>query len=259
MQSSNIRIVLVETSHPGNIGGVARAMKNMGLSELSLVKPKVFPSGEATARASGADDVLHNALVVDTLEQALADCTMVVGTTARFRRLQFDVMNPRECAAKLAEASATEKVALVFGREDSGLSNDELNCCHALVHIPTNPDFQSLNLAAAVQILAYELAIAGGQTEMPTASERVTTDDIPATIEEMEGFYQHMHDVLLDIGFLKGQYQQLLRRLRRLFNRAAMTRTEVNILRGIFQAASGRKYQWMKDQGLTNDRDEPTK
>lgn len=257
MQTENIRIVLVETSHPGNIGGAARAMKNMCLSELYLVNPEDYPSSHATARASGADDVLHRAVVVNSLEEALADCTLVIGTTARYRRLKHEIIDPRVCGERVATASSGEKVAIVFGREDSGLTNDELNACHQLVHIPTNPEYSSLNLAAAVQILAYEISMAGQFGEMPAREEPPREDDSLATVDEMEGYYRHMEEVLLELGFLHEPYGKLLQRIRRIYNRARPTKVELHILRGILSAAKGKKYLWMKQAGLIKDGEEP--
>jgi len=258
MQASNIRIVLVETSHPGNIGGAARAMKNMCLNELYLVNPEDFPSGQATARASGADDVLHHAVVTSSLEEALADCTLVIGTSARYRRLQHEVLNPRDCGQRIVEASGTEKVAIIFGREDSGLTNEELNACHFLVHIPTNPEFQSLNLAAAVQLISYEVATAGQLGSMPKREEPPREDDSPASVDEMEGYYRHMEEVLVELGYLHPPYQKLLQRIRRIYSRARLTKTELHILRGILSAAKGKKYLWMKQAGLINEDGTPT-
>ena len=157
----NIRVVLVNTSHPGNIGGVARAMKNMGLTRLVLVEPRVFPHHEADARASGANDLLENAQVVATLEDALVGCNLVLGTSARDRRIPWPLLDPRECGQKVVEeAGQGAEIALVFGREDSGLTNDELQRCHFHVHIPSDPEFSSLNLGAAVQVLSYEIRMA---------------------------------------------------------------------------------------------------
>ena len=154
---SNIRIVLVHTSHPGNIGATARAMKNMRLEQLVLVQPAQFPSAEATARASGADDLLARARCCATLDEAVADCALVIGASARLRSVRWQEFDPRACAQEVLQASAHAPVALVFGREQSGLTNEELERCHALVHIPSNPEYASLNLAQAVQVLAYEV------------------------------------------------------------------------------------------------------
>lgn len=229
----NVKVVLVEPTHPGNIGASARALKTMGLSRLCLVAPSCYPSAEATARASGADDVLYEAEVVSAYEDALRDCRLVVGTSARPRTIVWPELGPKECAGRLVEVAAAGPVALVFGREHSGLTNAELDRCHYLVRIPANPAYSSLNLAAAVQILAYEirLALASGAYERPSGSPE------PATAEEMQGFMGHLEQVLGEIGFLNpGQPRQLMRRLWRLFNRAGVDRTEVNILRGILTA-----------------------
>ncbi len=238
----NVRVVLVNTSHPGNIGGAARAMKNMGLSELVLVDPERFPDPDAVSRASGADDVLANARIVATLEEAIADCSLVLGTSARDRRIPWPVLDPRESADKVLdqlEQLPDAQIALVFGREDSGLTTDELQRCQYHVHIPSMPDFSSLNLAAAVQVLAYELRMQGLQREgAPTKMHKVETtavfNEIPATAGELEQFYQHLEQVLVEIGFHDPQKpRQLLPRLRRLYGRVHLNRMEMNILRGI--------------------------
>jgi tRNA (cytidine32/uridine32-2'-O)-methyltransferase len=231
--NENIRIVLVNTSHPGNIGAAARAMKNMGLSELYLVEPLSFPHADASARASGADDLLAGATVCATLEEAVAGCSLVFGASARLRSLPWPLAEPREMAAQVVTASQQTPVAVVFGREHSGLTNDELLCCNALVHIPCNEGFSSLNVAAAVQVLSYEIHMAG--REGVTAIE---TDSPPATADEVERFFEHMEQTLVDIEFLDPEKpRQLMRRLRRLYNRARLEETEVNILRGILTAA----------------------
>lgn len=233
----NIRIVLVETSHPGNIGATARAMMNMGLEHLYLVQPKKFPSADATARASGATGILTNAVVCGDLDQAIADCAFVYGASARLRSLPWPVVEPRECAAQALDEAASGPVALVFGREHSGLSNEELERCQALVNIPTNPNFSSLNVAAAVQVLAYELRLAARDVDGGGAVE-AARDDEPASAEDMAGLYAHLESSLVDIDFLDPDNpRQLMRRLKRLFNRARLERTEVNILRGILTAA----------------------
>ena len=199
MNPDNIDIVLVHTSHSGNIGGAARAMKNMGLTRLTLVAPLEYPAPEATWRAASAVDVMENARVVETLEEAIADCQFVVGTSARERRIPWPVLDPRESADKVLdqlEQVADAQIALVFGREDSGLTTDELQRCQYHVHIPSMPDFSSLNLAAAVQVLAYELRMQSLQREgAPTKMHKVETtavfNEIPATAGELEQFYQH--------------------------------------------------------------------
>ena len=229
----SIRIVLVGTTHPGNIGAVARAMKNMGLTDLALVNPKVFPHAKATARASGAVDVLKNATVVESLAEAIGDCIYVAGASARSRSLAWPTMEPRECAAKFAGLHEQGVVAAVFGPEKSGLSNSDLDHCDTLLTIPTDPDFSSLNLAMSVQVFTYELrmAMAGG-----TAAHY--DDDTPlATGDELEHFYGHLEKVLTEIDFLDPDNpRHLIRRLRRMFARAQVDKNEVNILRGILTA-----------------------
>ncbi|MBJ9976237.1 tRNA (cytosine(32)/uridine(32)-2'-O)-methyltransferase TrmJ [Pseudomonas sp. S75] len=231
----NIRVVLVNTSHPGNIGGAARAMKNMGLSRLVLVQPKAFPAEEASARASGADDVLAAAEVVESLEQALVGCSLVMGTSARERSIPWPLVDPRECGAKAVErAVGGEQIALVFGREHAGLTNEELQRCHFHVHIPSNPDFSSLNLAAAVQVLAYEVRMASlAVAPVDKHKEKDESGEL-ATMDDMELFYEHLEKTLVDIGFLDPHKpRHLMPRLRRLYGRSAMDRTEMSILRGI--------------------------
>ena len=227
-----IRIVLVGTTHPGNIGAVARAMKNMGLTDLALVNPRYFPHEEANARASGAEDLLSTATVSATLNEAVADCIYVVGTSARSRAISWPSVDARTAAARLLEKSAQGIVAAVFGPEKTGLSNEELDHCDTLMTIPTNAEFSSLNLAMAVQVLAYEVFAA--QAPPPTAYE---ADAPPATSDEMEHFYDHLQQVLLDLEFLDPDNpRHLMRRLRRLFVRAQPDKNEVNILRGILTA-----------------------
>ena len=229
----SIRIVLVGTTHPGNIGAVARAMMNMGLSELALVKPKHFPHKDATARASGAIGVLENAVVVSSLREALTDCVYVVGASARPRTIEWPSMGPRDCAQRLLLESKEGKVAAVFGPEKSGLHNDDLDLCHTLLTIPTDPDFSSLNLAMAVQVLCYELHVAGTVDAGPVSE----SDAPPATAAEMEHFYTHLEQVMIDIEFLDTDNPRyLMRRMRRLFIRARPDKNEVNILRGLLTA-----------------------
>ncbi len=234
---TNIRIVLVCTTHPGNIGAVARAMKTMGLTRLTLVAPEKYPSVEATARASGADDVLAQAQIVGSLDEALAGCHLVLGASARQRTIAWPQVDARACAALAVNASATEEVAVVFGREQSGLTNDELERCHYLVHIPANPDFSSLNIAAAVQVITYEIMMANLQVQ-PVADSG-DEELVPwATADEMEQFYEHLWQTVIDIGFVDPAKPRLLaRRLRRLFNRARLDKNEFNMLRGILAAA----------------------
>jgi tRNA (cytidine32/uridine32-2'-O)-methyltransferase len=234
----NIRIVLVDTSHPGNIGATARAMKNMSLRQLHLVTPQKYPHQEATARASGADDLLNDACVAESLDQALSGCRLVVGTSARARSIDWPIVTPREAAAKLVQEARLGDVALVFGRERSGLTNSELDRCTFLVHIPTNAAYSSLNLGAAVQILAYEIYLA--QQQGPLDDSECQRD--LATADMLQGFHEHLTQALDDIGFTDPrQSQKLLRRLRSLFQRARPDKDEINILRGILSAMQGRK------------------
>ena len=238
----SIRIVLVGTTHPGNIGAVARAMKNMGLSDLRLVNPKYFPHEDATARASGASDILDRTVVTETLAEALTDCVYVAGASARSRAINWPCMNPRDCAERLIQESANGRVACVFGPEKSGLSNEDLDLCHTLLTIPTNPDFSSLNLAMAVQVLTYELRVASTLDEGPIFDVEAP----PATSEEMEHFYAHLEQVLRDIQFLDPDNpRHLMRRMRRLFIRARPDKNEINILRGILTAMD--KKRWTDD------------
>ena len=231
-----VRIVLVGTTHPGNIGAAARAMKTMGFAELVLVSPARFPAAEASARAAGADDILARARVVEDLSDAVGDCALVLATSARPRHIEWPELTPREAASASLAALPGGAVALVFGRENSGLSNTELDLCQALVRIPTAPDYASLNLAAAVQVLTYELAMARVENELPDAD--VSPAHEAVSQREMEGFYQHLEHALTDIGYFDPQAPKLLRRrLRRIFNRVRPDRSELNILRGILGAA----------------------
>ena len=236
----SMRIVLVGTTHPGNIGAVARAMKNMGLHDLALVNPRFFPHEEATARASGATDILDNALVVETLADALADCIYVAGASARSRTISWPSMGPRDCAERMIRESENGNVAAVFGPEKTGLHNDDLDLCHTLLTIPTDPGFSSLNLAMAVQVLAYELRVAS----FVDAGPAFESESPPATAEEMEHFYGHLERVLEELRFLDPKNpRHLMRRLRRLFIRARPDKNEVNILRGILTAVDQSRRQ----------------
>ena len=229
----SIRIVLVGTTHPGNIGASARAMKNMGVTDLALANPRYFPHEEATARASGAADVLERATVVESLSEAIADCVYVVGTSARARAIDWPSMEPRACAAKLRAEAQRGPVAVVFGPEKSGLSNADLDLCDTLLTIPTDPDFSSLNLAMAVQVVTYELRAA----QEPAIDPEERSGTPLATSGDVERFYEHLERVLTDIGFLDPDNpRHLMRRLRRLFIRARPDQNEINILRGILTA-----------------------
>lgn len=227
-----IRIVLVGTTHPGNIGAVARAIKNMGLSELALVRPRYFPHDEATARASGADDVLAAARVFESLADAIADCVYTIGASARTRAIGWPTLDARDAAARVNAESGNGNVAVVFGPEKTGLENSDLDLCDALLSIPANPDFSSLNLAMAVQAVTYEIRAASADRQ-----PEYVADAPLATSAELEHFYAHLERVLTDIGFLDPDNpRHLMRRLRRLFIRARPDQNEVNILRGFLSA-----------------------
>jgi TrmH family RNA methyltransferase len=234
----SIRVVLVDPTHPGNIGAVARAMKNMGLSELHLVRPKAFPHAEATVRASGADDVLEAARVHEEFADAIADCGLVVGTSARQRHLPWDLVEPRECAQEIASAAQVSKVAVVFGSEKYGLLNTDLARCNRLVTIPTATEYASLNLAMAVQVIAYELWLA----RRPGAPAPPPPEVPLATADEMTRLYEHFERVLEEIEFRdRTGGGHLMARIRRLFNRARLDQNEMNILRGILTAVQARR------------------
>jgi len=239
--AARLRIVLVGTQHPGNIGSAARAMKTMGLSRLVLVAPVRAPDVDAWALAAGADDVLNAAATVATLADAIADCRFVLGCTARSRRIALDELLPRDAAARaLAEVATGAEVALVFGRERTGLTNDELQLCHAAVHIPANPDYSSLNLAAAVQVLSYELRLAMLAAQPAAATVAVDPDrnEPPATHAQLEGFFSQLGETLDAIDFHKGRApESAMRKLRRLFLRAHLDAREVRLLRGILADA----------------------
>ncbi|WOJ96220.1 RNA methyltransferase [Congregibacter brevis] len=233
MNPDQIRIVLVEPSHPGNIGAVARAMKTMGLGKLVLVAPEKFPDEQATWRAVWANDVLEAAEVVDSLDAAIADCGFVVGTCARDQRLPWPVLDPRRAAVEMATNSKRGEVAILFGREDNGLSNEELMRCNLHLAIPTSDAYSSLNLAMAVQIVCYELHMLQTGDELPQDPNE-GWDEPLATQENIERFYVHLEETLSQIGFLNpAAPRKLMPRLRRLYNRLGMDEMELNILRGI--------------------------
>jgi len=245
-----VRIVLVSTSHPGNIGATARAMRTMGLRELVLVAPKHFPHEDAAARAAGADDVLAAARVVATLPEAIADCGLVVGASARLRSVHVPTVDPREGAAVVWRELERAPVAVVFGPEQSGLTNEDLARCRLLVHIPSAPDFGSLNVAMAVQVICYELRMRALAAQAEAAAAEGVGGDAgaagatpdqaefpPATAGEMESFHEHLERVLTATGFLHREHQaQIKLKLRRIFHRAAPDRNELNILRGALTA-----------------------
>lgn len=231
---ANVRVVLSHTSHPGNIGAAARAMKTMGLGDLRLVNPKHFPDPQADAMASGAADVLERARVYATLDQALSGTVLAAAASARGRELRPETLDARGAAPRLAAEAAHGPVALVFGNEQAGLTAEEAGRCQLLVRIPVDPDYPSLNLAAAVQVLAYELRVAALGAPEPPAPEFPL-----ATLDELERFYQHLEETLLFSGFLDPEHpKRLMPRLRRLFSRARLEKEEVNILRGVLRSIS---------------------
>ena len=226
----SICIVLVGTTHPGNIGACARAMKNMGIHDMRLVDPQKFPHAEAKARASGAEDVLENATIFERLEDAITDCVYVAGASARSRSIDWPLLDAKDAAARLVVESNRGMVAVVFGPEQSGLCNSDLDRCDTLLTIPTDPNFSSLNLGMAVQVITYEIRSA----LITDKSPEYVSDEPAATSEEMEHFYEHLEQVLIDSRFLDPKNpRNLMRRLRRLFVRVRPDRNELNILRGI--------------------------
>ncbi len=240
----NLRIVMVETSHPGNIGATARAMKNMGQHRLYLVNPAIFPSSEATARATGADDILEQAVICQSLQDAVQDCAMVVATTARQRTVPWPERTPRECAVDILTTTQSEQVAIVFGRENSGLNNHELELCNLVLRIPTVA-YSSLNVSAAVLLICYEImeACRTLEPEVPVDPRKPL-----ATMEQMQFFYEYLEECMQAIGYYAPQVpHSIMRKIKRLFNKAQMDRDEMNILRG-FLAAMREAVQNKKDQ-----------
>ncbi|MAR90737.1 MAG: RNA methyltransferase [Pseudomonadota bacterium] len=243
-----IRVVLINTSDSGNIGAAARAMKTMGLSDLVLVDPEEFPTAKATARASGAADVLHQAQVVETLDQALADRQLVFGTSARMRTIPWPVMSPREAVRIVENEPKDASIAIVFGREDAGLSNEELRRCHYHICIPGNEAYPVLNVASAVQVICYEMRLAALASQAaatprgPVMPLQIPDWDEPlASAEDMERFLTHFEQTLLDIGFFDpANPKQLMTRARRLFMRTRMDRLEMNLMRGVLSTVQKR-------------------
>jgi TrmH family RNA methyltransferase len=230
-----VRIVLIDPSHPGNIGSVARAMKNMALDDLVLVRPRSFPHAEAHALAAGADDILAGARVVATVPEAIGDAAFIAGTTSRPRSYHWEFTTPRDVAARIVGLPGENRAALLFGSERYGLATEDLNHCNMLVRIPANPQYCSLNLAMSVQLLAYEIFIS---RERPQSYTQLELPLAPSG--DMEHFYAHLHQVLGEIEF-EDRTGHLMERLRRLFNRAQLDRNELNILRGILSAVQGRR------------------
>ena len=238
----NVRIVLVRTFHPGNIGSAARSMKTMGLSDLCLVSPKDFPSDEADKMAAGAADMLTNVRVCDSLTEAIADCTVVVASTARPRGYDLPELSPEQAAQMLCAGAANSPVALLFGPERMGLHNDDIQHAKYRVTIPANPEYSSLNMAAAVQTLAYEIHKASGSAQAPARDTRGA--DLP-TSAEIEMLYEHLQKVLQQISFLRPHQGETMQRIRNLITRAEPDKLELNILRGILSAM---------EKNLANDR-----
>jgi len=232
---------MINTSHPGNIGSAARAMKTMNLSELWLVDPQSFPDEKARVMAVSALDILNNVVVVDTLEEALVGCELVVGASARLRDISWAVLNPREMAEKMwsvAEQDSTNTVAMVYGRESSGLTNAELELCNFLVNIPANGEYSSLNIAAAIQVLCYELHM---HAYLKLPAQKIEAEFPLASNDDMELLYEHFEVALTELDFLKPDNpKQLMRRIRRLFSRSGVDKMELNILRGILSAAQSK-------------------
>jgi TrmH family RNA methyltransferase len=249
MSLDNVAFILVRTSHPGNIGATARAMANMGLSDLRLVEPVGFPGAEATARAVGATHVLENAQIYRTLDEAIADCGFVVGATARLRSIPWPRSDPVSAMAELLAQSRTGKVSLLFGREASGLTNEELDRCQRHVRIPVNEAFPSLNLAAAVSILAYELRRAYGCEDDPS-DDQMDGNSPLASAEQVQLFFEHLEMVLNEIGFLKSPSTRLFRKIKRIFSRTPLQKQEINILRGILTSV-----QYHQKYGRSQDSD----
>ena len=230
MKLDFVRIVLVATTHPGNIGSTARAMKTMGLDKLYLVNPKIFPDKRAYEMSAGADDLLDNVVLCESLEDALKGCKLAIATSARARDLNLPGFTPAEAADFIASQSDQTEIAIVFGREHAGLTNDELLHCHYHMNIPSNPEYSSLNLAQAVQIVAYELRM---KILAPKAEVASSIDHL-ANIEDIDRFYEHLNKVLIDIGFIKpSNPKRMMQKLKRLFNRVQLEDIEVRILRGI--------------------------
>ena len=231
----NIRVVLIDTAHPGNIGASARAMKNMGLNQLILVQPKDFPSGVAVGRAASATDILESAVVVDSLQAAVADCGLVICASARSRKIPWPMLSPEQTGQKVIKEIGLTNIALVFGREDSGLSNEELQLGHFHVQIPSDEKYSSLNLAAAVLVICYEIRKAASKENTDAKSQDAEIwDQEFATGDQVEHFYQHLEQVMIDIKFHDPKNpRQLMQRMRRLFGRVRLDVMELNILRGI--------------------------
>ncbi|NVJ59794.1 MAG: RNA methyltransferase [Gammaproteobacteria bacterium] len=231
----DIKVILSHTTHPGNIGAAARALKTMGLKHLRLVNPTDFPSAEATRRASRADDILANAEVYSSIEDAIADCKLIIGTSARSRTLPWPMLEPRALAEKISQDTDKRPVAIMFGTENSGLTNEELQLCHYHVFIPTNPDYSSLNVASAIQLIAYEMRLAALNVESNSVevNEELEEGEMPAAAKDVEQFYQHWQQVMANTGFFNPMKPRMIHmRFRRVFNKSQLTVSEIKLLRG---------------------------
>jgi len=238
----NIRIVLIETRHPGNIGAAARAMKVMGINRLCLVNPQSFPDGKSFAMSGGAADLLDQAEVYESLDQAIDGCHLIVGTSARSRSIPWPVQDARESAKTLVKEPAGHELAILFGREDRGLTNEELQTCHFHLQIPSNPEYGVLNIASAVQVVCYELRMAALE-QQPEADKPdlwswgTEWDEVPATRDQVERFFEHLEQTLVDIKVINPDNpRQLMTRMKRLYLRARPDRTEISLLRGMLTA-----------------------
>lgn len=248
MNLNSIRIILIATSHPGNIGSTARAMKTMGLNSLYLVKPKSFPDLRAKEMAAGADDLLANAVVTESLDEALVGCQLILGTSARPRGISLPGLTPASCADLVNQQADTTQIAIVFGREHAGLTNEELLKCHYHINIPSNPEYSSLNLAQAVQIITYELRM---KLLAPKAEVSLRQNEY-ATAEDIEQFYEHLKNVFIEINFLKtSNPRRLMQRVRRLFNRVSLEKMEVNLLRGMLSQIQ-KSIEWASKRGRSD-------
>ncbi len=239
-----VRMVMVNTTHPGNIGAAARAMKNMGLSRLYLVDPKEYPAEKAVWRAAGALDVLDKTVVVSTLEEAIADCSLVVGTSARGRRIPWPMLTPRECGERIAVEAKEHDVAVIFGREDRGLTNEELQKCNYHVHIPSNPEYGVLNVASALQVICYEIRMAWLSAKEGKLPHFDDWDMPPANQQQMDHYFKHLEETLVQLNFLDPDNpRQTLTRIRRLYNRLRLDEMELSILRGMLTATQNYIYK----------------
>ena len=247
---TNVRVVISHTTHPGNIGAAARAMKTMGLESLYLVNPRHFPDPQADTMACGAEDVLRKAVVCGSIDEALQGTVFVAAMTARLRDISHEVLTPREAMPLLAQHAAQNPVALLFGTEMAGLTNEEMGKSHVLVRIPANPQYSSLNLAAAVQVACYELSVAMRYAGLSLPQVELE----PARHEELERFFVHLEDVLRQIGFFNSKHpNKLMQKLRRLYARARLEQEEINILRGILSAATWYNAQHKQDESGKNN------